>query len=445
MVYWYSMKVKTDKGSGEMNEQQTIKIGLLGLGTVGSGVYKIIERQKEEMVKKTGARLEIAGILVHNLNKVRDGVDTSLLTDRWEDIINNDEISIVIEVMGGIEPAKTMILEALNSGKNVVTANKDLVAEYGRELLDAAENNGVDFLFEAAVAGGIPIIRPLKQCLAANEMDEVIGIVNGTTNYILTKMFEEGMDFDEALEKATELGYAEADPTADIEGLDAGRKVAIMASIAFHSRVTFSDVYTEGITKISARDINYAKEFGNVIKLLGVAHNTEDGIEVSVHPMMIPQEHPLASVRDSFNAVFVHGDAVDDVMFYGRGAGEFPTASAIMGDVIDVVRDIQYHCTGRISCTCYRETKVKEFREVKNKFFLRMQVDNKPGVLAAIASVFGVHQVSISKVIQKIITDGVAELVIVTEAVKEYHMEDALEHLKDMETTREISSVIREY
>lgn len=428
-----------------MNEQQTIKIGLLGLGTVGSGVYKIIERQKEEMVKKTGARLEIAGILVHNLNKVRDGVDTSLLTDRWEDIINNDEISIVIEVMGGIEPAKTMILEALNSGKNVVTANKDLVAEYGRELLDAAENNGVDFLFEAVVAGGIPIIRPLKQCLAANEMDEVIGIVNGTTNYILTKMFEEGMDFDEALEKATELGYAEADPTADIEGLDAGRKVAIMASIAFHSRVTFSDVYTEGITKISARDINYAKEFGNVIKLLGVAHNTEDGIEVSVHPMMIPQEHPLASVRDSFNAVFVHGDAVDDVMFYGRGAGEFPTASAIMGDVIDVVRDIQYHCTGRISCTCYRETKVKEFREVKNKFFLRMQVDNKPGVLAAIASVFGVHQVSISKVIQKIITDGVAELVIVTEAVKEYHMEDALEHLKDMETTREISSVIREY
>ena len=428
-----------------MNEQQTIKIGLLGLGTVGSGVYKIIERQKEEMVKKTGARLEIAGILVHNLNKVRDGVDTSLLTDRWEDIINNDEISIVIEVMGGIEPAKTMILEALNSGKNVVTANKDLVAEYGRELLDAAENNGVDFLFEAAVAGGIPIIRPLKQCLAANEMDEVIGIVNGTTNYILTKMFEEGMDFDEALAKATELGYAEADPTADIEGLDAGRKVAIMASIAFHSRVTFSDVYTEGITKISARDINYAKEFGNVIKLLGVAHNTEDGIEVSVHPMMIPQEHPLASVRDSFNAVFVHGDAVDDVMFYGRGAGEFPTASAIMGDVIDVVRDIQYHCTGRISCTCYRETKVKEFREVKNKFFLRMQVDNNPGVLAAIASVFGVHQVSISKVIQKIITDGVAELVIVTEAVKEYHMENALEHLKDMETTREISSVIREY
>ncbi|RGU96100.1 homoserine dehydrogenase [Clostridium sp. AF15-17LB] len=428
-----------------MTEKRTVKVALLGLGTVGSGVYKLVERQQNEMVNKVGADLRIERILVHNIGKKRDGVDASLLTDRWEDIIDDKEIEIVIEVMGGIEPARTMILEALNSGKNVVTANKDLVAEYGKELLDAAENNGVDFLFEAAVAGGIPIIRPLKQCLASNELDEVIGIINGTTNYILTKMFEDGMDFKEALAKATELGYAEADPTADIEGLDAGRKVAIMASIAFHSRVVFSDVYTEGITGITARDIQYAQEFKSVIKLLGVAHNTEDGIEVGVYPMLLPKDHPLASVRDSFNAVFVHGDAVDDAMFYGRGAGEFPTASAVMGDVIDVARDIQYHCTGRISCTCYRTTPIKKFDDVKNKFFLRMQVDNKPGVLAAIASVFGVHKVSISKVVQKIIKDGTAELVIVTEAVKEYHMKDALEHLKDMETTREISSMIREY
>lgn len=428
-----------------MKTEKTIKAALLGAGTVGGGVYKLAHRQAEEMKSKTGADFEITRILVHNKNKERKGIDTSLLTDCWEEIIHDEEIQIVIEVMGGIEPARTMILEALNAGKNVVTANKDLIAEHGRELLDAAEANGVDFLFEAAVAGGIPIIRPLKQCLAANEVDEVIGIVNGTTNYILTKMFEEGMDFDEALAKATELGYAEADPTADVEGLDAGRKVAIMASIAFHSRVTFSNVYTEGITKISARDILYAKEFGSVIKLLGVAHNTEGGIEVAVHPMMIAQEHPLASVRDSFNAVFVHGDAVDDVMFYGRGAGEFPTASAVMGDVIDVIRDIQYHCTGRISCTCYRSTKIKSFSEVKNKFFLRMQVDNQPGVLAAIASVFGTHKVSISKVGQKVITDGVAELAIVTDSVKEYHMQDALEYLKGMDTIREISSVIREY
>ena len=340
-----------------------------------------------------------------------------------------------------------MILDALNAGKNVVSANKDLIAEHGKELLDAAEEHGVDFLFEAAVAGGIPIIRPLKQCLAANEIDEVIGIMNGTTNYILTKMFEDNMDFDEALAKATELGYAEADPTADVEGLDAGRKAAILASIAFHSRVVFKDVYTEGITKISSRDIAYAKEFGNVIKLLGVAHNTEDGIEVGVYPMMISQNHPLASVRDSFNAVFVHGDAVGDVMFYGRGAGEFPTASAVVGDVIDVVRDTQYHCTGRISCTCYRTTPVKNFKNVKNKFFLRMQVENKPGVLASIAMVFGVHKVSITKVMQKEQCENadVAELVIVTEAVKESQMLDSLEHLKDMETIREVSSVIREY
>ena len=428
-----------------MAECKKIKAALLGLGTVGGGVYKLVQRQKEEMVKKSGANLEITRILVHNMNKQREGVDASLLTDNWKEIVGDPEISIVIEVMGGIEPAKTMILEALCTGKNVVTANKDLVAVHGRELLDAAQENQVDFLFEAAVAGGIPIIRPLKQCLAANEIDEVIGIVNGTTNYILTKMFEDGMDFSEALAKATELGYAEADPTADVEGLDAGRKVAILASIAFHSRVVFDDVYTEGITKISAKDVAYAKEFGSVIKLLGVAHNREDGIEVAVYPMMLPKNHPLASVRDSFNAVFVHGDALDDAMFYGRGAGELPTASAVMGDVIDIIRDIQFSCTGRISCTCYKNTPVKSSDDVKNKFFVRMQVTNKPGVLARIASMFGEHKVSISKVIQKVITDGVAELVIVTEAVKEYHMQDALMHLREMDTTQEISSVIREY
>ena len=428
-----------------MAECKTIKAALLGLGTVGGGVYKLVQRQKEEMVKKSGANLEITRILVHNMNKQREGVDASLLTDNWKEIVEDPEISIVIEVMGGIELAKTMILEALCAGKNVVTANKDLVAVHGRELLDAAQENQVDFLFEAAVAGGIPIIRPLKQCLAVNEIDEVIGIVNGTTNYILTKMFEDGMDFSEALAKATELGYAEADPTADVEGLDAGRKVAILASIAFHSRVVFDDVYTEGITKISAKDVAYAKEFGSVIKLLGVAHNREDGIEVAVYPMMLPKNHPLASVRDSFNAVFVHGDALDDAMFYGRGAGELPTASAVMGDVIDIIRDIQFACTGRISCTCYKNTPVKSADDVKNKFFVRMQVTNKPGVLARIASMFGEHKVSISKVIQKVITDGVAELVIVTEAVKEYHMQDALMHLRGMDTTQEISSVIREY
>lgn len=428
-----------------MNEQKTIKIGLLGLGTVGTGVYKLMQNNQKEMANKIGTNLEISKILVHNIQKNRPGIDTSLLTDHWEDIIEDDEIQLVIEVMGGIEPARSMILSALHAGKNVVSANKDLIAEHGKELLDAANENSVDFLFEAAVAGGIPIIRPLKQCLAGNEITEVVGIVNGTTNYILTKMFEEGMDFSDALEKATELGYAEADPTADIEGLDAGRKVAIMASIAFHSRVVFSHVYTEGITKISSKDIAYAKEFDCVIKLLGVAHNTEEGIEATVYPMLLRKDHPLASVRDSFNAVFVHGDAVDDAMFYGRGDGELPTASAVMGDVIDVARNIHYDCNGRISCTCYRDTTIKNFADIKNKFFLRIQVANEPGVLAEIASVFGNHKVSIARVVQKNSHDKMAELVIVTDKVKEYHMQDALNVLKNMTIVSEISSVIREY
>ena len=422
-----------------------IKIGLLGLGTVGTGVYKLINRRADIMEKTIGAELEIKKILVHNIDKKREGIDPCLLTDDWNEIIGDDEIQIVVEVMGGMEPARTIILEALRAGKNVVSANKDLIAEEGRILLDTAQENGKDFLFEAAVAGGIPIIRPLKQCLAANEISDVLGIVNGTTNYILTKMFEDGMEFEDALRQAQELGYAEADPTADVEGLDAGRKAAIMASIAFHSRVVFSDVYTEGITKITAADIEYAREFDSVIKLLGVARSTETGIEVGVYPMMIGKEHPLASVRDSLNAVFIHGDANDDAMFYGRGAGEMPTASAVVGDVIDAARDLAYGCTGRISCTCYRQIPVKDFGEVENKFFLRMQVENRPGVLAQIACVFGEHNVSIARVVQKNARKDQAELVIVTEKVKEKHMKNALGELGGMDSISEISSVIREY
>ena len=428
-----------------MTDTKTIKVGLLGLGTVGTGVYKLIGRRSEEMQQKTGAALEIKKILVHNIKKVRQGVDQNLLTDQWKEIIEDDEIQIVIEVMGGIEPAKTMITEALKAGKNVVSANKDLIAEYGKELYDAAKEGSADFLFEAAVAGGIPIIRPLKQCLAGNDLTDILGIVNGTTNYILTKMFEDGMEFSDALKKAQELGYAEADPTADVEGLDAGRKMAIMASIAFHSRVVFADVYTEGITKITAADIAYAKEFDSVIKLLGVARNTPEGIEVGVYPVMIARDHPLASVRDSFNAVFIHGDAVDDAMFYGRGAGEMPTASAVVGDVIDEARNIEYGCSGRISCTCYQQLAVKDFGDVKNKFFLRMQVENCPGVLAQIAKVFGEHKVSIARVVQKNAKTDRAELVIVTEKVKEKHMGSALCELKEMKSIFEVSSMIREY
>lgn len=428
-----------------MEDLKTLKIGLLGSGTVGTGVYKLVESQREEMPHKIGANLSVAKILVRDKTRKRDGIDQSLLTDRFEDIIEDDDIQIVVEVMGGIEPARTYINAALKAGKHVVTANKDLIAAHGKELLDAASEHGCDLLFEAAVAGGIPILRPLKQCLAGNHLSEVMGIVNGTTNFILSKMTEEGMEFSDALMLATELGYAEADPTADIEGYDAGRKVAIMASIAFNSRVTFSDVYTEGITKITSRDITYAKEMGCTIKLLGVAKNTPEGIEVRVHPMLIPSSHPLAKVDDSFNAVFVHGDAVDDAMFYGRGAGELPTASAIMGDVIDVARNIQFHCNGRISCTCYKELPIKKINEIESRYFLRLKVEDRAGVLAKIADTLGRYNVSISQVIQKDSREGTAELVVITAKVKEQNFSDALATIAEMKTTKKVSSVIRVY
>lgn len=428
-----------------MEALKNIKVALLGVGTVGTGVYKLIENQKEEMEMKVGANISVAKVLVRDKSKKREGIDSSLLVDSWEDIINDDEIQVVVEVMGGIEPARTYIMEALAAGKHVVTANKDLVAEHGKELLDEAAAHQCDFLFEASVAGGIPIIRPLKQCLAGNHLSEVIGIVNGTTNFILTKMAQDGMEFDDALALATELGYAEADPTADIEGYDAGRKVAIMASIAFNSRVTFSDVYTEGITRISATDIKYAKEMGCTIKLLGVAKNTETGIEVRVHPMLIPLNHPLASVNDSFNAVFVHGDAVDDAMFYGRGAGELPTASAVMGDIIDVARDLLYGCTGRIHCTCYKDLPIKKITEIESKYFLRVLVADKPGVLAKIADTLGKNNVSIAQVVQKNTKDGTAELVVITDKVLEQDFVNALTDIREMETTEEISTIIRVY
>ena len=428
-----------------MREIPIIKAALLGAGTVGGGVYQILERQKEEMPKKLGASVEIAKILVRDTKKEREGMDSALFTDNWAEIREDSGIQIVIELMGGIEPARTYILEALRAGKHVVTANKDLLAEHGRELLDTAEENGCDLMFEAAVAGGIPIIRPLKQCLAANHITEVMGIVNGTTNYILTRMTAEGMEFSQALSRASELGYAEADPTADIEGYDAGRKVAIMASIAFNSRVTFDDVYMEGITKITAADIAYAAELNMVIKLLGVAKNTGDGIEAGVYPMLLPKDHPLASVQDVFNAVFVHGDAVDDAMFMGRGAGRFPTGSAVAGDLFEIARNIRTGSTGRIHCTCYKNLLVKPVEETNSRYFLRLQVEDRPGVLAGIASVFGNNNVSIAQVIQKNKCGELAELVVITDHVLERHFKDSLLVLREMSMIKEVSAILRVY
>lgn len=426
-------------------EQAVRKIALLGMGTVGGGVYEIIERQKEEMPFKIGAALEVVKVLVRNKAKYADRIPAEKLTDVWEDVIGDDSIDIVVEVMGGIEPARTYIKAALEKGKHVVTANKDLMAMHGHELLELAGEHHCDLLFEAAVAGGIPIIRPLKQCLAGNNITEIMGIINGTTNFILTKMKEDGMDFGEALQLATDLGYAEADPTADIEGYDAGRKLAIMASIAFHTSVTFDDVFTEGITKITAKDMRYAKEMGCSIKLLGIAKNTETGIEVKVHPTMIPENHPLAAVNDSFNAVFVHGDAVDDAMFYGRGAGALPTGSAVVGDIMDVARNMLFHCNGRIGCSCYKNLPIKQIGDTTSRYYIRMRLEDRAGTLAAMAGVFAENDASIAILLQKETIEDDAEIVVVTHEVAEKNFMDAIQKFSSMEMVKEISSIIRVY
>ena len=426
---------------------KVIYAALLGLGTVGMGTYKVLKNQEAEMPKKIGSKIEIKKILVRNLDKAAAKVeDPSVLTNSWEEIINDDSIQIVIELIGGMEPARTYILDAMRAGKHVVSANKDLIAVYGKELLDAAHDNHVDFFFEAAVAGGIPIIRPLKQCLAGNHMTEVMGIVNGTTNFILTKMTQEGMEFSEALALATELGYAEADPTADIEGLDAGRKIAILASIAFNSRVALEDVYVEGITNISARDIRYAREMGCDIKLIGTAKMAEDGIEAYVCPMLLPSSHPLASVNDSYNAVFVHGDAVEDAMFFGRGAGELPTASAVVGDVFEIVRNIHADCCAHIGCTCYKNIPVKKMEDTYSSYFIRMQVENRCGVLAEMTAVFAKYDVSVAQIVQKDAqAQGWAEVVVITDHVKEGDLFTAVEEIKSMDSVQEISRTLRVY
>ncbi|MFI3175606.1 MAG: homoserine dehydrogenase [Bacillota bacterium] len=426
-------------------ERPVCKVALLGFGVVGSGTYQVLKNQAEELPLKIGRRVEVARVLVRDQAKYAKDFSEVNFATSFEEIISDDSIDIVVELMGGIEPAKTYISEALKKGKHVVTANKDLIAVHGQELLALAKENNCDLLFEAAVGGAIPIIRPMKQCLVGNTFSEVMGIINGTTNFILTKMSEDGMEFADALKLAQDLGFAEADPTADVEGLDAGRKLAILASLAFHSSVVFSDVYTEGISKITARDIEYAHELNYEIKLLGIAKETEGGIEAHVHPTMIPKSHPLAMVKDSFNAVFVHGDAVDDAMFYGRGAGSLPTGSAVVGDILDVVRNMMFDATARIGSSCYKEIPVKSMADTESSYYIRMQVEDKAGTLAALSGEFGKNNVNISMLIQKNKSDDLsgAEIVIITYDVAEKHFMNSLEEIKKMNGIHEISSVIR--
>ena len=357
-------------------KKESIQVALLGMGTVGSGVYEVIEKlQKNTLVHKVGADVHVKRILVRSPEKYADMVEPhTILTTDWKDIVNDSDIDIVIEVMGGIEPARTYLMEALAAGKNIVSANKDLIAVHGQELQAVAAKMKKDFRYEASALGAIPIVQPLKENLAANHFSEIVGIMNGTTNFILSNMAEKDMGFEEALAEATALGYAEADPTADIEGLDAGRKVAILANIAFHTPAVFDDVHVEGITKISKMDMAYADSIGCAIKLLGIVNKEDDGLVLSVHPAFIAKNHPLASVGGSFNAVFVKGDAVDEAMFYGRGAGKLPTASAVVGDVIDICRDIVYGCEGRIGDYTYENIPIKSIEKSYSRFYVRLLI-----------------------------------------------------------------------
>lgn len=428
--------------------EKTIQVALLGFGTVGSGVYEVIEqRQKSLFPAKVGAGIAIKTILVRNPDKYRDQIDSSIkVTKNWEDVVNDPEIDIVVEVMGGIEPARTYIIEALQAGKNVVSANKDMIAVHGREIFAIAKENGKDFMFEAAAMGAIPIVHPIMEGLAANNIEEIVGIMNGTTNYILSKMSSEGWDYETALAEASRLGYAEADPTADVEGLDAGRKVAILANLAFHTPAVFDDVYIEGITKVSPIDIDYAAQLGCVIKLLGIATNGENGIALRVHPALIKKDHPLAAVQDSFNAAFVRGDACDEAMFYGRGAGKLPTASAVVGDVIDIGRNIVNDCEGRIGDNTFNNLPIIPIDEVSSRFFVRLRVKDASGVLAKIGQAFGDANVSIAQVIQDTVPEsGAASLVIITHTVLEKNFKEAMVAVLSYDVVRGTESVIRVY
>ncbi|MGI6549097.1 MAG: homoserine dehydrogenase [Syntrophomonadales bacterium] len=420
-----------------------IKVGLLGCGTVGGGVVKLLKSNQDVIARRVGQEVVIEKILEIDRSKVYDlGLGDDIIASSIEEVLDAD-VDIVIELIGGIEPAKTYILEALNRGKGVVSANKDLIASHGKEIFETAAEHGVDFYFEASVGGGIPIVFPLKQSLAGNRIKEVIGILNGTTNYILTKMSREGQPYEDVLREAQALGYAEADPTSDVEGFDAARKIAILASIAFNSRVTFEEVYVEGITKITPLDIKYGQELGYDIKLLAIAKEEEDGIMVRVHPAFIPHDHPLAAVSGVYNAVFLRGDAVDDLMFYGRGAGEMPTASAVVGDLMEIVRNIGRNDTGRISCTCYDNKEVIPTSSQRARFYIRMLAKDRPGVLAGIAGVMGNHEVSLATVLQKDTNNGFAHLVFITHYVEESDLRDALTVLNGMSIVGAVENVIR--
>ena len=421
---------------------KTLKVGMLGAGVVGSQIARLLIANKSDLASRAGANLELVSIAVKDSKLKRDGIPAALITNDAKSIVNDPQIDLVIEVIGGIDPAKELILTALKNGKSVVTANKALLAKHGAELYAAADKANVDLYYEAAVAGAIPILRPLRESLVGDHVIRVMGIVNGTTNYILTKMDENGAAFADALKEAQALGFAESDPTADIEGFDAAAKAAILAGLAFHSRVTDNDVYREGISKITAADVKVAKAMEMVIKLLAIAELTPEGaVSVRVHPALISRSHPLASVRESFNAVFVEAQSAGQMMFYGKGAGGAPTASAILGDLVAVAR---HRVTGGIGPkeSDYADLKIAQIGQTKTRYLIRLNVADKPGVLESVAHVFASHQVSIQTVRQTGAGDK-AELIVMTHSSNESSLSATVKDLKNLPVVTDVASVLR--
>lgn len=420
-----------------------LKVALLGCGVVGSEVARIMTTHADDLAARIGAPVELAGVAVRRPDKVREGIDPALVTTDATALVKRGDLDIVVEVIGGIEPARALITTAFEHGASVVSANKALLAQDGAALHAAAEEHGKDLYYEAAVAGAIPLIRPLRESLAGDKVNRVLGIVNGTTNFILDKMDTTGAGYQEALDEATALGYAEADPTADVEGFDAAAKAAILAGIAFHTRVRLDDVYREGMTEVTAADFASAKEMGCTIKLLAICERAGDGASVTarVHPAMIPLSHPLASVRGAYNAVFVESDAAGQLMFYGPGAGGAPTASAVLGDLVAVGRNRISGTTGPGE-SAYAALPVSPMGEVVTRYHISLDVADKPGVLAQVATVFAEHGVSIDTVRQSG-KDGEASLVVVTHRASDAALGGTVDALRKLDTVRGVASIMR--
>ena len=421
--------------------ESRVNVGVLGCGNVGAALIQLVAERGDAIAARTGLRLEVTRVAVRNVARARPvELAEGVVTHDAAAVVNDPEVDVIVEVIGGIEPARTLTLDALKAGKPVVSANKELLSNVGAEIFDVADAAGVDLLFEAAVAGGIPLIRPLRESLAGERITRVMGIVNGTTNFILTRMTEDATSYQEALAEAQSLGYAERDPTADVEGFDAGAKAAIIAMIAFGARVVAGDVYHEGISGITPADIAFARHLGYVVKLLAVVEEIEGEIAVRVHPAMVPSSHPLASVRESFNAVFIEGDAVGELMLYGRGAGGLPTASAVLGDLIDAAVNLRKGSSAHIGRL--GDARIRPIDEVRSGYYLNVEVFDRPGVLATVAGVFGEHGVSIRSMEQEGLGDE-ARLIFITHEAYERDVAATLHDLKSLEVVGRVGSVMR--